>query len=45
MMFHMEGLEYQEIAERLEVPLGTVATWVSRGRKAMATTLAEVRPT
>jgi RNA polymerase sigma-70 factor, ECF subfamily len=43
MMFHLEGLEYQEIAERLEVPLGTVATWVSRGRKAMATTLADVR--
>lgn len=43
MMFHLEGLEYQEIAERLDVPLGTIATWVSRGRKAMATTLAEVR--
>ncbi len=41
-MFHLEGLEYQEIAARLDVPLGTVATWVSRGRKAMATTLAEV---
>ena len=43
MLFHLEGLEYQEIATRLEVPLGTVATWVSRGRKAMATTLADVR--
>jgi len=42
-MFHLEGLEYQEIAERLDVPLGTVATWVSRGRKAMAATLEEVR--
>jgi RNA polymerase sigma-70 factor (ECF subfamily) len=40
-MFHLEGLEYQEIAARLEVPLGTVATWVSRGRRAMATTLGE----
>ena len=35
-MFHLEGLGYQEIAERLEVPLGTVATWVLRGRKAIA---------
>ena len=43
MMFHLEGLEYQEIAVRLEVLLGTIATWVSRGRKAMATTLAEMR--
>jgi RNA polymerase sigma factor (sigma-70 family) len=38
-MFHMEGLQYQEIAQRLDVPLGTVATWVTRGRKAMAEAL------
>lgn len=31
--FHIEGLGYQQIAARLGVPLGTVATWVSRGRK------------
>jgi RNA polymerase sigma-70 factor (ECF subfamily) len=31
-LFHMEGLSYQEVAARLEVPLGTVATWVTRGR-------------
>jgi RNA polymerase sigma-70 factor (ECF subfamily) len=37
--FHLEGLSYQEIAQRLQVPLGTVATWVSRGRKAMAEAL------
>ena len=42
-MFHLEGLEYQEIAERLDVPLGTVATWVARGRRAMAATLEEAR--
>jgi RNA polymerase sigma factor (sigma-70 family) len=35
-MFHMEGLQYQEIAERLGVPLGTVATWVMRARKSVA---------
>lgn len=34
--FHLEGLSYQDIAARLGVPLGTVATWVTRGRKAMA---------
>ena len=38
-LFHMDGLSYQEIAGRLEVPLGTVATWVTRGRKAMADAL------
>lgn len=38
-LFHMEGLAYQEIAARLGVPLGTVATWVTRGRKAMAEAL------
>ena len=40
-LFHMEGLSYQEVATRLEVPLGTVATWVTRGRKAMAEALVD----
>jgi RNA polymerase sigma-70 factor (ECF subfamily) len=40
-MFHLEGLGYQEIAERLGVPLGTIATWVLRGRKAIAAALQE----
>ena len=35
-MFHLEGKGYQDIAAALGVPLGTVATWISRGRKAMA---------
>ncbi len=34
--FHLEGKSYQEIAAEMRVPLGTVATWVTRGRKAMA---------
>jgi RNA polymerase sigma-70 factor (ECF subfamily) len=34
-MFHLEGLGYQQIAVRLGVPLGTVATWVTRARKAV----------
>lgn len=38
-LFHLEGLPYQEIAVRMGVPLGTVATWVTRGRKAMAEAL------
>jgi RNA polymerase sigma-70 factor, ECF subfamily len=38
-LFHLEGLAYQEIATRLGVPLGTVATWVTRGRKALAVAL------
>ena len=35
-LFHLEGLDYKAIAARLNVPLGTVATWVLRGRRAMA---------
>jgi RNA polymerase sigma-70 factor, ECF subfamily len=38
-LFHMEGLQYQEIAVRLGVPLGTVATWVTRARARLAETL------
>lgn len=38
-MFHVDGLGYQEIAGKLDVPLGTVATWVARGRRAMAAAL------
>jgi RNA polymerase sigma-70 factor (ECF subfamily) len=41
-MFHLEGLGYQEIASRLDVPLGTVATWVMRGRKAIASAVADL---
>lgn len=40
-LFHAEGLGYAAIAARLEVPLGTVATWVTRGRKAIAEALAD----
>lgn len=43
-LFHLGGLPYQEIARRLDVPLGTVATWVTRGRKAMAEALADDLP-
>lgn len=38
-LFHLEGKTYPEIAATLGVPLGTVATWINRGRKAIAETL------
>jgi RNA polymerase sigma-70 factor (ECF subfamily) len=31
-MFHLDGLGYREIAEALDVPIGTVMTWLHRGR-------------
>jgi RNA polymerase sigma factor (sigma-70 family) len=40
-LFHVEGEGYQRIAERLGVPIGTVATWLSRGRRSLADALAE----
>ncbi|UQA62950.1 RNA polymerase sigma factor [Polyangium aurulentum] len=40
-MFHVEGLGYGDIAKRLGVPLGTVATWLSRGRKMLAESVGE----
>jgi RNA polymerase sigma-70 factor (ECF subfamily) len=40
MLFHVEGEAYQTIAERLHVPIGTVATWLSRGRRSLADALA-----
>ena len=44
LLFHVEGEAYQQIAERLHVPIGTVATWLSRGRKSLAQALAETPP-
>ena len=40
-LFHVEGEGYQQIADRMGVPLGTVATWLSRGRRTLAAALAE----
>lgn len=34
-LFHQEGLDYQQIAERLDRPVGTVKTWVHRARLLM----------
>ena len=32
-LFHLERQSYREIAEILEVPIGTVMTWLHRGRQ------------
>jgi RNA polymerase sigma-70 factor (ECF subfamily) len=38
-LFHVEELDYRAIAERLGVPIGTVGTWLLRGRRALARAL------
>lgn len=40
-LFHLDGKTYPEIAAILDVPLGTVATWMARGRRTIAASLAE----
>lgn len=32
-LHHVDGLAYREVAEVLEVPMGTVMTWLHRGRQ------------
>ena len=32
LLFHIEGMSYRDIAAALEVPMGTVMTWLHRGR-------------
>lgn len=44
LLFHVEGEAYQSIAQRMGVPLGTVATWLSRGRQSLAEALADAPP-
>ena len=34
-LFHIEGMSYRDIAAALEVPMGTVMTWLHRGRAAL----------
>ncbi|NOU31324.1 MAG: RNA polymerase sigma factor [Polyangiaceae bacterium] len=43
LLFHVEGVEYAEIGRRLGVPLGTVATWIARGRAHLVEKLSEDR--
>ena len=41
LLFHGEGLSYQQIAERMGLPVGTIATWITRGRRALAASCQE----
>lgn len=38
-LYHSHGSTYEEIAETLEVPIGTVMTWLHRGRKRLRAVL------
>lgn len=40
-MYHIDGAGYQDIAKNLGVPLGTVATWLARGRRLLAESVGE----
>ena len=40
-LFHQHQLEYQEIANELDIPLGTVKTWVHRARQEIVQKLAQ----
>ena len=44
MLFHMEELSYRDIAAALEVPMGTVMTWLHRGRAQLKRALDSVPP-
>ena len=40
-LFHVEQLSYREIADTLDVPMGTVMTWLHRARGKLRATLTE----
>jgi RNA polymerase sigma-70 factor, ECF subfamily len=40
---HVEGRPYEEIAEIMAVPLGTVKTYIHRGRKELMQKLEHLR--
>jgi len=40
-LYHSHGSSYEEIASTLDVPMGTVMTWLHRGRKRLRAALAE----
>ncbi len=42
-LFHVHGASYEEIAAALEVPKGTVMTWLHRGRRRLRAVLEERR--
>jgi RNA polymerase sigma-70 factor (ECF subfamily) len=41
-LFHLEELSYRDIAGALEVPIGTVMTWLHRGRAQLKQALRDV---
>jgi len=43
-LFHLHDLSYKEIAEQLEVPMGTVMTWIHRGRDALRVAMSTTTP-
>ena len=40
-LFHIEAMSYRDIAAALEVPMGTVMTWLHRGRAQLKRALDE----
>ena len=42
-LYHMEGFAYEEIAETMELPLGTVKTFIHRARKELREHLEHLR--
>jgi RNA polymerase sigma-70 factor (ECF subfamily) len=44
-LYHVHESTYEEIAQTLDVPLGTVMTWLHRGRKRLRAALEESEPT
>ena len=40
-LFHVEHMSYKEIAATLEVPIGTVMTWLDRARARLRERMAE----
>lgn len=45
MLYYMEDKSYEEVARILELPLGTVKTYLHRGRKQLATMIREMKET
>ena len=45
-LFHVEHLSYKEIADTMDVPIGTVMTWLHRARARLKASLSgsEVSP-
>jgi hypothetical protein len=41
LLFHGEGLSYLQIAEKMSLPVGTVATWITRARKHLSASCLE----